>query len=364
MANSVKEADDHLETQLKSVRSTRRRRTLVPPAVTLAFWRLRQAWGLLFMTAIGMIAAVTLVCAVPLYSQIAATAGLRGILSTPPANADIVVRSNSKRISPSFIAQVTQHLDREFHKNLGPYLGAAQFTIDTQSFGLLASAPGPHGSKTLRPTHELIQLTGDAMHQAMSHLKLVQGRLPQENGSDIEIAITPETASLLQLTYQVGLGSILNMRVLLIDEQTGVSIARDLTLHIVGIFNLLSQDDSFWQGNDFLSQAPDQGPTTYKALVSTQTILAALARTFNGTSIATSFYSAASLTWDYHLNPTRISVDNLDTIINSVQVVQVDNANDTELEQYPFLTQSLTYLPASALQLYRSRITVAQLPVS
>src|SRR5712692_3360027 len=364
MAHSVKEADDRLETQLERTRPTRRRRALVPPAVTLAFWRLRQAWGLLFMTAIGMIAAVTLVCAVPLYSQIAATAGLRGILSTPPANADIVVRSNSKRISPSFIAQVTQHLDREFHKNLGPYLGTAQFTIDTQSFGLLASAPGPHGSKILRPTHELIQLTGDSMHQAMSHLKLVQGRLPQESGTDIEIAITPETASLLQLTYQVGLGSILNMRVLLIDEQTGVSITRDLTLHIVGIFNLLSQDDSFWQGNDFLSEAPDQGPTTYKALVSTQTILAALARTFNATSIATSFYSSTSLTWDYHLDPPRISVDNLDTIINSVQVVQVDNSNDTELEQYPFLTQSLTYLPASVLQLYRSRITVAQLPVS
>jgi len=206
MAHSVKEADDRLETQLERARLTRRRRTLVPPAVTLAFWRLRQAWGLLFMTAIGMIAAVTLVCAVPLYSQIAATASLRGILSTPPSNADIVVRSNSRRISPSFIAQVTQHLDREFHKNLGTYLGTKQLTIDTQPFELLTSAPGPHGSKILRPAHELIQLTGDAMDQAMSHLTLVQGRLPQESGSDIEIAISAQTASLLQLTYHVGLG--------------------------------------------------------------------------------------------------------------------------------------------------------------
>ena len=127
MARSVKEADDRLDTQLESLRSSRRRRALVPPSVTLAFWRLRQAWGLLFMTAIGMIASVTLVCAVPLYSQIAATAGLRGILSTPPANADIVVYSKSKRISPSFIAQVTRHLDQEFHKNLGTYLGTTQF---------------------------------------------------------------------------------------------------------------------------------------------------------------------------------------------------------------------------------------------
>ena len=364
MAHSVKEAGDRLDTQLVGVRSSRRRRSLVPSSVTLAFWRLRQAWGLLFLTAIGMIAAVTLVCAVPLYSQIAATAGLRGILSTPPSNASIVVRSNSKRISPSFIAQVTQHLDREFHKNLGPFLGATQFTIDTQPFELLASAPGQNGNKTLRPTHELIQLTGDAMDQAMSHLKLVQGRLPQSSGTDIEIAVSAQTASLLQLTYQVGLGSILNMRALLINEQTGATITRDLSLHIVGIFNLLSVDDPFWQGNDFLSQAPDRGPTTYKALVSTQTILAALTRTFTSTSIATSFYSPTSLSWSYRLNPPRISVDNLDTIIDSIQVVQVDNSNATELEQYPFLTQTVTYQPASALQLYRSRITVAQIPVS
>jgi len=178
MAHSVKEVDDRLETQLEGARLSQRRRTLIPPAVTLAFWRLRQAWGLLIMTAVGMIAAVTLVCAVPLYSQIAATAGLRGILSSPPGNADIVVRSNSKRISLSFITQVTQHLDREFHKNLGPYLGTAQFSIDTQPFELLASAPGPHGSKILLPTHELIQLTGDMIYQATSHLKLIQGRLP------------------------------------------------------------------------------------------------------------------------------------------------------------------------------------------
>src|SRR6266516_5894406 len=277
MAHSVKEANDRLETQLEGARSFRRRgRALVPPVVTLAFWRLRQAWGLLFMTAIGMIAAVTLACAVPLYSQIAANAGLRGILSTPPANADIVVRSNSKRISPSFIVQVTQHLEREFHKNLGPYLGTSQFTIDTQPFDLLTSAHGKHDSKTLRQTHELIQPSGDSMYQAMYHLKLIEGRLPQESGTDIEIAVTAQTASLLQLTHQVGLGSILNMRVLLINEQTGVSISRDLALHIVGIFNLFREDDPFWHGNDFVSKAPDRGPTTYKALVSTHTILSVL----------------------------------------------------------------------------------------
>src|SRR5207247_6648962 len=120
----------------------------------------------------------------------------------------------------------------------------------------------------------------------------------------------------------------------------------------------------FWHGNDFVSKALGNEPTTYRALASTQTTLSVLERTFNSTSLSTSFYTPASLTWDYHLDPPRITVDNLDTIINSIQVVQVDNSNNAILEQYPFLTQTLTYLPASALQLYRSRITVAQLPVT
>ena len=45
--------------------------------MTLALWRLRQTWFLLCIITIGMIAAVMIVCAIPLFSNVTMTAGLR-----------------------------------------------------------------------------------------------------------------------------------------------------------------------------------------------------------------------------------------------------------------------------------------------
>src|SRR5258708_12573289 len=66
--------------------SRRAGRTLIPPTVTLAFWRLRKTWGLLLITGILIVAALMLVCTVPLFSEIALTSSLRGGLTLPSNN--------------------------------------------------------------------------------------------------------------------------------------------------------------------------------------------------------------------------------------------------------------------------------------
>ena len=58
---------------------------------------MRQAWGLLLVTGVGMLAAVMLVCTVPLYSKIAMTAGLRDVLNSYSQNGDIVVHGLSRQ---------------------------------------------------------------------------------------------------------------------------------------------------------------------------------------------------------------------------------------------------------------------------
>src|SRR5947199_10783522 len=97
----------------------RENRTLVPPTVTLALWRLRQVWGLLFITCIGMIAAVMLACTVPLYSQVAMSAGVRGILTAAPQNADITIFSTSRKMSAPILQQMTDELNRELKHSFG-----------------------------------------------------------------------------------------------------------------------------------------------------------------------------------------------------------------------------------------------------
>src|SRR5690242_11364478 len=88
----------------------------------LAVQRIRQTWFMLFMTGLGMICAVMVVCAVPMYSRVALTAGLRSVFSTFAQNGEIVVRSQPRLISSQVINQTTRRLDAEFQQALGPYL--------------------------------------------------------------------------------------------------------------------------------------------------------------------------------------------------------------------------------------------------
>src|SRR5437764_15166796 len=64
----------------------------LPGIVTLAGWRVRQTWRLLLITGIGILAAVMLLCAVPLYSEGSMCAGLRGVLSISGHTSDDSVR--------------------------------------------------------------------------------------------------------------------------------------------------------------------------------------------------------------------------------------------------------------------------------
>src|SRR2546421_4004866 len=82
----------------------------LPGIVTLAGWRVRQTWRLLLITGIGILAAVMLVCAVPLYSEVSMSAGLRGVFSTSYQSSDVIVQSISEVISKATIERTAQQL--------------------------------------------------------------------------------------------------------------------------------------------------------------------------------------------------------------------------------------------------------------
>src|SRR5258708_22668134 len=56
----------------------------VSSIATLARWQLRQTWRLLIVTGVGLLAAVVLVCMIPLYAQVSESAGLRHALTADP----------------------------------------------------------------------------------------------------------------------------------------------------------------------------------------------------------------------------------------------------------------------------------------
>src|SRR5258708_12456780 len=101
----------------------------IPPVVTLAAWRVRQTWRVVLVTGAGIIAAVMLVCAVPLYSDVSMSAGLRSALSTSFQTSDIIVQGSSAQISAQIISQATHSINTDFHQKLLPHLSPPAFPI-------------------------------------------------------------------------------------------------------------------------------------------------------------------------------------------------------------------------------------------
>jgi len=327
----------------------------LPAALTLALWQLRQTWGLLLVTGAGIVAAVMLVCAVPLYSEIAMSAGLRGVLTASSQTTDIVVSSTSKQVAAPIITKATQSLDHKLQKNLGPYLGTSEFSIETKDLLVNPATPvhGPHITK-------FIGLISAPIAQAPAHVKVLQGRLPSEQSDSIEVALLPEAANSLHVTVD----SVFTVSITFIDANQNV-FNQVVPLHVVGIFTLLSTADPFWHGNDFTNFAPSDFVITHKGLVSNGTMLSILTSLCSQEAARGQFfYSAPSLYWYYHLDPARISINDLDTIINGVNTVKLDNSNDPQFDASPFLQNTVTYQQSDILDQYRSRSSVAQLPVA
>lgn len=347
-----------------------RGRTLLLPTIMLALVRLRKTWGLLLVVGVGIVAAVMLACAVPLYSDVSMTAGLRGALTSSSQNADIVVNSTAEQISPAAIGQATQVLNQEFHDKIGPYLSPPQFSIQAPVLQIDTKMPSPNGTNTYKDTDNQLQFFGASSDQASSRVTLVQGRLPRtmstaSTNDDLEVALSTESASTLKVT----LGSIINVKVAMVY----IPIKREvhiLPYRVVGIFKPPAGDNPYWHGTDFISVArgkPPFGPPgrIFTGLVSNETFISALSQLSKNQGIGgLVLESPFSLFWYYRFDASRITIHDLDTIVNGANTVQVDISNAQAFDHTPFLEKTQAFLPTDILNQYSSRIAIAQLPVT
>ncbi len=173
-----------------------------------------------------------------------------------------------------------------------------------------------------------------------------------------------EIVFFIQRVINVDVGSILTVTATFADAAQEIS-ARILNLHIVGIFKLPGTDDSFWHGNDFHFYQPNDFVTIFRGLTSNAPLISIFDRLDSDPALQGSvFQLPMSVIWYYHIDPSHLSVDNLNSLITGISNVKVDNANYTDLETSPFLSQTVTYLPTPTLQQYSERIPIAQLPVT
>jgi ABC-type lipoprotein release transport system permease subunit len=336
--------------------------------LTLAAWRWRQSWYLLFVTGLGIIAAVLIVCTVPLFSEVTTTAGLRSALTSNPANQQLLLNISTQGLSTQALGDVQSQVSPIFQQSLKSYLSPeAEFSIQIPGLNIISPRPAKMGDQ--------VQLFGATMQQARPHVTLVQGRLPLDNGGEIETAITPASAR----SMHVHVGSVITLQFPFMSSPGAqTSQIHNLQLHVVGIFDIASTGDLFWHGSDF---QPTQagGWTTCTALVSNSALLAEMDRIAQEAHLkATVTQQTYNLFWYYRLDPARITINQLDDLSTRLGLAETalsnkygNLQNDEQAQaQYPYLQKvdlSGNVMDTSngpgILSQYSARVQVSRIPV-
>ncbi len=360
--------------------STRKTSPTPPLAstVVLARWRLRNTWGMLLVTGLGMIAAVMLVCAVPLYSQIATTAGLHNVFTATPDSPILSVHATMAAISAPVVQEVRKRIEPIPQEPLAAYLAkGSQFSIQSQGFQMISPKP--------KNATDPFTLLGYEMNQAASHTRLLVGRLPQAQSNELEAAITQQTASDLKL--HVGSTLLLKFQAyttVKTDNTTQIIIDTQMPLHIVGIYAPTIANDVFWHGAALSPVVQQQQKPAdllgYSGLVSNEALIAAAVNTIptaqKNTSSGVVFSSLITdFFWYYRLDAKNLTITNQNDLQNSLQVAQgrlADNYGKIQNNpDYPYIENAdisgpilSTYEGPGTLERFSNRVDVALIPVT
>ena len=157
-------------------------RRLVASVVTLSLWRWRQQWFLLLMICMGMIAAVTIVCSIPLLSSTMQTAALRNVLRATPDSSEVSLRVQVAGLSTQSIEQTYRLVSAPLQQHVAAYMnGIPRLDFQTPLTSIFSPEPPARSDR--------LGIYSTLMDKAASHVILKQGRLPQTSSTDAEIAL-------------------------------------------------------------------------------------------------------------------------------------------------------------------------------
>jgi hypothetical protein len=340
----------------------------------LALWRWRQYWFLLLMICIGMIAAVLIASSASLFPEVMLTGGLRNALRATPTSSEIAVQVQVGGLSTESIQQIYQLINKPFDQNLKQYVsGTPRSDIQTPRFSILSPQP-------LESTDQLT-IYGTSMQDAASHISVVKGRLPEANSTEVEVAVTPETAQLLHL--HVGTDLVLSWIYYAAPAELSAASGKPPTpsylhfhMRVVGIVTIQGSDP-FWHGDNFLPQSSASGLTTYYTVLgSEQNLLTAMDQIAASQNISQPFFSDPSfMYWYYRLDPSHISINQLNDLISQLAATRdymaTNFADPSLVRNEPYIQYgaiSGDTIPAagipSILEKLRSQVAVAQIPAA
>jgi ABC-type antimicrobial peptide transport system permease subunit len=347
---------------------------------TLALWRLKRTGGMLFFTGLGLLAAVMLVCAIPLYSRVATTAGLRGVLTSSRDAATVTFHMATSDLRVNSVDWDTSLGGREA-RPAALYLDEPpQMFIPTQSLKLL--------SPQLPTSADTFSLLAAPIKNVPAHAKLLHGRFPRtttDTSDPIEIAVTAATAASMRLSVGSTLQAALTGS---IEAASTRHATARLPLHVVGIYmaegSLGARDESndvFWHGYPLdpitnLSSRPIT--TNYSALLSSDELLHLIDEiggngdfskkvgtygNFGGEFVPDQI---TDLYWYYQINTSRLDIVQLDDLITQLSNWQGNVSNDSNTTNMIDLSGATIPAPLqqTILEQYRARFEVTSIPVT
>lgn len=341
--------------------SSRAKRTVPRPGgwttfaatLKLARWQTRQTWRLLLVVGIGILFAVILICTVPVYSQVAISAGIRDSINATPQGSFISVSSVSAQLSAQPIQGVQQELTQAFQTDMGSLIGNnPQFSIEALDLNLLAPP------KEFNAAH--LNLIGEDMSGAASHLQLLAGRLPRDTGSSnvMEVALVAQSARTLGVTV----GSTIPVQAFAGNLPKAEAALRNITLRVVGIFKLRSDNDLYWHYEDFqMVQASGipAPPPIFKGLVANQGLITVFGQVGNNATFqnnGVTYIAPPQLSWYYPIDVTQVTVLNLGQLVNGMDTALTNTSNNPV--DPPFVEQTQAFGPYAALLTYSNYVFV------
>ena len=298
-------------------------------AATIAAWRWRQQRLLLLLTALGTVIATALICALPLFSTVMSTAGLRATLRADPTNAQIETRLGLSALSSSALASATQQVSAQFTRDLASYV----------------QMPGDLATQFEVPDWLITGNVGQAvihaasMRASLPHLQVLQGRLPADDGTGLEVALTQSAALYMHVHPGSDISLLGEAKVMTTtDTEAPPVYPQTLLLHVVGIFQTMP-GDAYWQNQTFQEPAPlpHLGPVPFHILISSGPFLRwvdALSQQYQTRGISFAPSSICFLT--YTLSTEHLSSTQLDDLLKRLGQLQANIAQMQSAHPDPY----------------------------
>lgn len=328
-------------------------RSTLPSMGTLASWQLRTTWRLLLVIGLGILAAVVLVCAIPLYVQVALSAGIRHTLASDPSNLYVTVNAQSQLFSSDMVHQAQDQISSTLQADLG---------------SMVASTPAlsVEMNVTQTPT-TFFDFAGTDVKQAPGHIKLLQGRLPaQTSGDTIEFAAIQTGVRDLHLT----LNKVFTLTFPLVNPylQGAPPINVQVKCEMVGIIAAPSASDLYWHGQTFQPQIHTKGLTTYETLPvlssnsEMMSVLDKITQPITKNNDGTQFAVPPQIDWYYNFDFSHLDINQLPDLISGITSALTDLSNSPQFT--PYVVGTTATGPLNVLQGYGGRVTVVDLPTT